>query len=182
MSTAGVSPVEQSWQKFLMDVELAKHFEDVALLGMALGVRSPANPLLEVLLPSLLYVRLGSVIDEALCAYIDTMGLNVKPHKDNFNDRIRLLEARGVLHDAAKLDRIRARRNELAHETTVYDASQPNACGWPELDQAIGSADDELQHLNLVGARPAYRFHAGQEIRSSPGVMSKECFYELILD
>jgi hypothetical protein len=58
MSTAGVSPVEQIWQKFLMDVELAKHFEDVALLGMALGVRSPTNPLLEVLLPSLLYVRL----------------------------------------------------------------------------------------------------------------------------
>src|SRR4051812_31592902 len=98
MSTAGVNPVQQSWQKFLMDVELAKHYEEVALLSMALGVRSPANPLLEVLLPSLLYVRLGSVLDGALCAYIDNKGLNSKSNTHTFNSRIRLLETQSCLH------------------------------------------------------------------------------------
>ncbi len=181
MGTGGASVIEQSWRKFLMDVELAKNYQVVAVLGMTGGVPSPANQLLEVLLPSLLYMRLGLILDEALDEYIDNNGLTITGRQD-FYGRICFLAGQGRLRDATRLHAIRTRRNELAHETTAYDASQPTACGWSELDQAIITADSELQHLGLVGARPVYTFHAGQEMIGGPGFLSNDYFYSLLLD
>lgn len=181
MGTGTPSIIEKSWRKFLMDVELAKNYEKVAVLGMSIGVPSPANQLLEVLLPSLLYIRLGLILDEALAEYIGSNAWTFTGRQD-FNGRICFLADQRRLKDASTLHAIRKRRNELAHETTAYDASQPMACGWTDLHQAIITADSELQHLGLAGARPKYRFHAGHEIMSGPGFLSNDYFYSLLLD
>lgn len=180
MSPSGTSNVAQGWQKFLMDVELAKNYGRVAVLGMV-GASSPPNQLLEVLLPSLLYIRLGLVLDEALEAYIQGNGLtNIR--KQDFNGRICFLADQGRLKDAGKLHAIRGRRNELAHDTTAYDPTVATACSWSELDQSIDSVDVELQHLGLAGPRPEYRFHAGHEMVGGPGFLANDYFYSLLLD
>jgi len=71
-----------------MDLELAKNYKAVSVLATVGGLPAP-NPLLDVLLPSLLYVRMSSALDEALEEYIDRSGLNFgKPYKNDFNGRI----------------------------------------------------------------------------------------------
>ena len=73
MSIGGGSSLERGWRAFLMDAELAKNYRMVSMLN---GGHIPApNPILENLLPSLLYVRLGALLDETFEDYIDTNGL-----------------------------------------------------------------------------------------------------------
>ena len=158
-----------------MDVELAKNHAQVAVLGMV-GASSPPNQLLEVLLPSLLYIRLGLILDGALEAYTDSNGLTMN-RKQDFNGRICFLADQGRISDAGKLHTIRGRRNELAHDTTAYDPNVATACSWSELDQSIAAVDAELQHLGLAAARPAYRFHAGQEMIAGPGSLSNDFLF-----
>jgi hypothetical protein len=163
-----------------MDVELAKNHASVAVLGMV-GSPAPANQLLEVLLPSLLYIRVGLILDEALESYIDGNGLTMIGRHD-FNGRICFLADRSLLKDPEKLHAIRRRRNELAHDTAAYDAALPTACGWSELEQTTITVDAELQHLSLAETCPVYRFHAGQEMVAGPGFLSNDYFYSLLLD
>jgi hypothetical protein len=182
MSTGG-STIRQSWERFLIDIELAKNYGGVAVLGQIGGFPPPPNPLLDVLLPSLLYVRLGSILAEALTEYIDSNSLPFgKPYRNDFNGRISFLAAGSHLRDAAKLHAIRDRRNELAHETTVYNPSLPTACNWPEVDQAANDGNAELEHLGFVGGRPEYRFWAGQESLSEPGRMTHDYVYCILLN
>jgi hypothetical protein len=57
--------MQKAWTTFLMEAELANNYKMANVLTGIGGLSAP-NPVLDLLLPSLLYVRLGSLIDEAL--------------------------------------------------------------------------------------------------------------------
>jgi len=67
----------KAWHRFLQELELAKNYHLPYALDNLFGA-TPRNPLLEKLLPSLLYIRLVSLLDDALNLYLDNHGLTIK--------------------------------------------------------------------------------------------------------
>src|SRR5579872_2051249 len=113
MSTGGMASVQDGWLTFLMDVELAKNYK---MANMIAGLGQPAapNPILDALLPSLLYVRLGAFLDETLEEYITANGMVMSsPYRSDFNGRITFMNGQGRLNDATKLHVLRVKRNGL---------------------------------------------------------------------
>lgn len=151
-------PIRDSWRAYLIEVQLAKNYNKANLDAYA----SAHNPILEALLPSLLHVRLGSLLDEALKEYIAGNSLEMPmPHKTDFNGRIDFLNDRGRLEDAARLHAIRLKRNDLAHDPSC-------SCTWEDLEAAIEAADVELQALGMVDPRPEYVFYAERSTPEPP--------------
>ena len=87
--------MENTWQRFLQDLELSKHYPHVYMLSGSSGVR---NPLLENLLPSFLFVRLVSLLDEGLKSYIIAENLG-KTKRGDLHHRIEFLAEKGRLRD-----------------------------------------------------------------------------------
>jgi hypothetical protein len=159
MSTAGTTNIPEIWWTYLIETELMKHVKKVQFLN---GSRLPApDPIGDRMIPSLLYLRLGSILDEAFEEFIDGNGLTMaKSYKNDFNGRICFLADQGRLYDPSKIHDIRRRRNELAHEAM-------KSCEWSEVDAAINVAQSELQHLGFVGPRPQLEFF-GQRVPRTP--------------
>jgi hypothetical protein len=170
-----IAEIRGSWFVLLVDTELAKNYKIANMLAGRGHVPAP-NPILDALLPSLLYVRLGAFLDEAFEEYVNAAGMVMgKPYRGDLNGRIAFLNDQGKLVDAAKLHALRLKRNELAHESS-------RSCKWSDLDEAIHVADAELQHLGLVGPRPKFEFYAERNPKSptEPGyIMSHEYCYGL---
>jgi hypothetical protein len=144
--------ISKGWRCFLIEVTFAKNYKTPYVIQSM--VPAPNNPILDGLLPSLLVVKLASLIDEALNEYIDQKGLIMpKMYRPDFNGKINFLRDGGYLKSATKLHQLRELRNELAHEFS-------GKATWKELDKAIETADDELQHLGFVGARPKFEIHS----------------------
>jgi hypothetical protein len=138
--------VREDWHNFLMHVELTRNYKEVNSSGVPVE-----NRLLESLLPSLLYMRLGAFLDESLKKYIDSQGWKIPKPLRNFKARLHYLSEKRILLRPKRLGRLRRKRNRLAHE-------QSTSCTWAELEAAIQSAQAELEHLKLVGPRPKYEF------------------------
>jgi hypothetical protein len=162
MSKLPETPNQTAWRTFLMDVELARNYMYVnAVYSIPRGPQ-PRNPILDSILPSLFYVRLGSILDDFFEGYITSSGLVMsKSDQNTFGGRIKYLTREQLLKDASKVDSLRERRNDLAHEAS-------RSCTWDELDQAIDVVDAELQHLGLSGPRPHFDFYAVREAPTNP--------------
>ena len=110
------------------------------------------NPLLNRMLPTLLFVELISLLDEALEDYRLDKSLSFpKNGRHDLNQRIEILTKE--LKSPEKLHSLRQKRNDLAHSSDVF-------IDWADLDNAIGTVETELQNLNLIGVRPHYDFYA----------------------
>src|SRR5262245_54492546 len=67
MGTGGTTSVPDIWSTFLIETELAKNVKKAQLLS---GSSLPAHdPVGDQIIPSLLYVRLGSILDQAFEEY-----------------------------------------------------------------------------------------------------------------
>jgi hypothetical protein len=147
-------PVRDSWSTYLIEVQLAKNYTKVNLDAWE---SQHSNPILEILLPSLLYIRLVSLLDEALKEYV----VASMPSKTNLDGRIDFLHDQGRLKDAARLHAIRLTRNALAHDPS-------RSCSWGDLEAANEAVGIELQALGLVGPRPTYEFYAERSLPVPP--------------
>lgn len=128
--TPTVTPFQNSWHCFLQEAEIARQYKVAMHLTSLGGVTQ--NPYLERLLPSLLFVRIGSLLDEAMEDYISSSPLvQPKQYRNDLNGRICFLESLGLLLDAGKLHKLREKRNDLAHETS-------QTCDWVELEDEMG--------------------------------------------
>jgi hypothetical protein len=108
------------------------------------------NPLLKgLLVPSVFHIRATAVLDAGLEAFIRARGLVVPAQYKaggrylHLDGRIRFLGDQGFLANAAVLDAIRQRRNDLAHDCLA------------EIDWAVFEANAEeiertLLHLGLA--------------------------------
>jgi len=175
MFTPPNQAIFDQWNRFLIDAELARKYEVPYQLYARQHLPVPRNPILERLLPSLLYVRLCAILDDALQCHIRTKKLKL-PTKDKQGKRfrfqkdsqgnmtradldscIRLLGEGNLLQDSNKLQTIRGRRNDIAHKID-------QSATWEEFWNAVSCVEGELQHLGFVGKRPrisVYGFSAG---------------------
>lgn len=108
---------------------------------------APENPILEALLPGLLYVQLASLLDEFLGDAAASLGV-VVGGRDHLHDRIEALGSR--ISNATALHAIRVRRRALAHDGQAV-------CTWEELESAVDEVQRALKDLGLVDPRPDYR-------------------------
>ena len=110
------------------------------------------NPLLDYLLPSLLYVKMVAILDEALFSFIGDRGLSVpKKYKKSLHGRIEYLNDQSLIANYTALHDIRDLRNLLAHEVSETTT-------WDNLSADIDTVENELQHLDFVGDRPDYKY------------------------
>jgi len=170
VSTNALNSIANTWRRLLLEVELAKHYTHTYLLH---GGHALRDPLLDYLLPSLLYVKSLSVLDEALIAYIAQKGLAVpRRYHNSLHGRIEFLSDEGILSSRNALLTIKDKRNNLAHEATTQVT-------WNDLDQAVNEIERALQSVGFVGTRPTYEFYAEKSaLREStePGILFTEDF------
>ena len=160
MTTSYIDDIKDKWRRLLIDSELAKKYGMIQMIT-GFGHSSP-NPIVERILPSLLYIRLGAFLDETFEEYITENNLEMsKSYKRDLNGMINFLNDQGLLNDAPKLHALRIKRNDLAHENGHF-------CKWSELEDGITIADIELQHLGLAKTRPKFEFYAERTPRWPP--------------
>ena len=154
-----------AWHRLLQELELARNYHmPYMLTGFGGAFR---NPVLDYLLPSLLYVKLAAILDEALVFYINHHGLTMpKKYKKSLHGRIEFLNDQGLISDYSALHKIRGLRNLLAHEVAEM-------ADWAKLDADLNAIENELQKLGFVGVRPRYEYfgeRSGVRECDEPGV------------
>ena len=171
-SSTFVDPdVSDRWHRLLQEVVLAENYNFVSVIQ---GGSAARNPVLDKLLPALLYVNMVSLLDEALQAVIAAKSLVMSRrskgqqarYAQNLYGRIEFLNDQALLANRAGLHEVRERRNNLSHEST-------GTTSWGQLQSDLCLVDVELQHLNCVGERPDYRFYMERNVdlnHGEPGV------------
>lgn len=150
MPTKMDTDIQRAWNRFLQELELAKNYHMPYVLG---GVGNTfRNPLLDYLLPSLLYIKMVAILDEALVLSIRNRGLTLpKKYRKSLCGRIEYLNDESLLRNYVPLHDICDLRNLLAHQAS-------DTTTWDGLNADVDTVEDELQHLGLVGNRPDYEF------------------------
>ena len=159
---AATEQIRLEWMRFLQNVEMARHYDSPYELERA---SMPRNPIVDAILPTLLYVQLVSLLDEGLEAYRSAKDVPFPPKgKQDLFHRIELLKDH--LRTPSQLHELRKKRKPLAHDPATF-------INWDELEQAIQLVDRELHGLGLTGERPRYEFFAersGAESSDDPRV------------
>jgi hypothetical protein len=153
-----------TWRTFLIEIEFARNYPLAYQLDGGAAVR---NPVLEKVLPSLLYVKMAALLNEAFESYLDAAN-TVLPngYRSTLDGRISFFSDRGRVPDGAALHAVRQRRNAIAHEVT-------SSVSWNELDLDLTVVHSALERLGLVGPRPHFEISAEKsEAKSSsdPGI------------
>jgi hypothetical protein len=153
--------IHKAWARLAQDIELARYYFHIYSLD---GGPAAPNPFLDELLASLCFVRLVSLLDDALEEYIAADTAIPRPKRPVLNDRIDTLQAAGRLtpKEATDLHGLRQWRNIVAHEL------QPTYLDWKLLDQSVAIAGDVLRRLGLVATLPTYEFFA-ERSKAEPG-------------
>ncbi len=160
-----MSLIVTAWHRFLQDLEIGRNYKvPTALRGY--GGTVP-NPIVDRMLPSLFFMRLMALLDEALEFYIkeNAIAWPPKTKKDLFN-RIGVLRRAHRLADPGRCVAASRKRNDIAHQ-------QGNYADWSELAETVNVIEGELRNLGLVGPRPVYEFYAQKgaaEAGAEPGV------------
>ena len=143
----------KKYHRFMQDLHLSENYPIPYLSGV--GTHITRNPILEQILPSLLYVRMVSLFDEGLLGYmnINKLSMPMKKFKNDLNGRIEFLNENRLIQDSKECHRIRKRRNDIAHESAT------NA-SWTDLKNDLPIVELELKNLGLIGSRPNYEFYA----------------------
>ena len=145
--------IRKSWERFHQEALLAANYH-MAPRRTVIASEKIRNPVLDRLLPSVLFLRVVSIFDEALEFYIDDRSIQWPPDKErNLNNRINVLDDNRILRDSATCHCIRERRNELAHEPDKF-------VQWSELYKCLDVVELELKNLGLLGDRPKYAWFA----------------------
>jgi hypothetical protein len=114
--SAESNEIQEGWRRFLIDYNFAKHYKLPFTLTSTGLV--PNNPVLDDLLPSLLVVKLASLLDEALDVYISLNNLVMSDkYRETLRGRIQFLGERGALHNLDNAHKLCDLRNDLAHKS-----------------------------------------------------------------
>lgn len=161
--------LHERWQLFLQRWELARHYK---LYNARMGP-SPPNPILDQMLPSLMHVKLVSLLDEALQLFIENSKITMpRKYRKDLNGRLCYLNDEGRLTCATELHIIRQRRNDIAHASDIE-------CNWSTLEEDIDKVEQELRHLQLTGMRPAYKFFAERSRSKAQGATDPDVAFQI---
>jgi hypothetical protein len=130
--------VQKSWIRLLRWIVFARAYP-LAYQIMSFGAGVP-NPVLDRLLPTLLYVQVVSLFDQALASVIQERKMPRPPKwKPDLYHRIERVGAR--LCAKADCQALRERRRALAHEPE-------SSVAWSDVEGAVEVVERELQARN----------------------------------
>lgn len=163
MKPSDTFDINESWRWLLQEILLARN---------AATLDEPRGPhlgkvVLDLLLPSLLYLRTISLFNEALGEYIIAKGY-LYTNGSGLNEKLKVLNAQGDLKYSSELRKMKDRRNIVAHRSTTLDKILSQSVEWQEVDIAINVVEAALQHLNLIGQRPDFQFYAERLVELYP--------------
>ena len=164
------------WKRLLQDIEFSKNYNRVDP-----GHITAKNPVLDKLLPSLLYIKMLTILDDALKHFIGyhSLSLPKKKYRNDLNGRLNFLHDLKKLKHFGQLDSVRKKRNDYGHETEVWS-------NWTEFENDLATIEAELQHLGYIGQRPSYEFfseRSGAQDSERPEVLAEFNYrYGLKLD
>lgn len=106
-----IRDIARSWRLLLLEEEAVRNYWRSYLMY---GLQSHPDALMDQLMPSLIYIKALTIVDDALDALITSRAL-VMPRKylDSLGGRIDFLAGAGVLTTPDEFHRMRLRRNEL---------------------------------------------------------------------
>lgn len=140
-----------SLRYFVMNLEMASNYQKVNMLT---GNPHPPNFIIDEMIFPLLYIQMVSVLDEGLDLMIRANGLTSK--RLSLGAKIELLNKKGLLENPKDLNKIRERRNEIAHglfpQTTVED-----------VKAALSVIHLELLRAGIAGEIPKFDFFTERE-------------------
>lgn len=142
--------VNSSWRRFLIDVAFAKNYQSYFAMTSMTVRGAPQNPVLDELLPSLLHIKVVSILDAALISKLDERGVKPKhfQKRNDLSGRIDTAVAAGLIADAQPLHEIRESRNNLAHEFN-------QRIGWSDLDRDVVAIHSALREMDFVEPLPS---------------------------
>lgn len=130
-----ITDFTELWRQFLISKEMASY-------GKFGDIPPCYKPVLNYLLPSLLYVHLLSLLHKGLQIHLKGKNRN---NQDDLNGCIK--DARPRNH--AVLHKCRGNRNDIGHEL--------DSRSWDDLDNATLEVHAALEELNIVGAIPEFK-------------------------
>ena len=149
-----VEQIVNAWHRFHQEALLAQNYRMAPRAPGVITTDTTPNPVVERLLPSLLFVRVTSILDEALELYIDQNHVEWPTQKrKDFKNRIEVLADNSWLVSGSLCHSVRTKRNDLAHDPQC-------SATWDELYTCVDCVEDELKNLTLIGDRPRYSWFA----------------------
>jgi len=166
--------VAESWHEFLINVAYAKDYQVYFLVAGGVGGLPPKNPILEQILPSLLFVKSLTILDAGLEEVLVArhVSLRAMGYRDDLNGRIKAAGDLGIIPDSELLHDARRARNDVAHEFS-------NISTWGELETAISNIQEALAAMGLVGPRPNYKVAGGKTRASAEELTDPKAIFGL---
>jgi len=140
--------IRKTWMVFLLECEFAKEYKLPYSLNIGIP---PNNPILDRILPTLLFIRATGILDEVLIDVLlqSKLSYKKKQYPDNLCGRISLLQDNNILKKSDGLHNIRKKRNIFSHENNKW-------ASWEELSSAIDLIDQTLHNFGYVNKRPHF--------------------------
>lgn len=163
-----------NWKRLVQDIELARNYP-----RSSTDAESARNPVLDTLLPSLLYIEAVSLLDDAMDAWLQQKSLTLPKDYKWLNGKLKFADSKKILSNYKDLDRIRDRRNDLGHEIG-------KRVDWSELDNDVSIIQTELLTLGLIDQVPKYEFwaerSAAKESSNPDAICEQEYSFGLSID
>lgn len=129
------------WRQFRLETETAKNYPSSYALYEG---HTHKDILLEQLLPTLLYIKGASILDDSLSIWLTDNGYALrKPYKNDFNGHICYIDDNSLYSKCSDLHTIRRNRNTFAHTPGVYS-------NWQDLDNDVIAIEECLLFFRLV--------------------------------
>ena len=119
---------------------------------------------LDLIHPSLMFLRLVSVMDEGIDEFLNLKRLVVPTqYPIGLHGKLQFLHDERAITYTSDVIKIRQRRNQIAHEMPDY-SSPETIVSWNELDNAIYVVEELLKKLNVITGRPEFDFEWGRDV------------------
>jgi len=130
-----------AWRQFRLETETVKNYPSSFALHAG---HTHRDVLLDQLVPTLLYIKGASILDDALSIWLTNHGhLLGKQYRNDFNGRIRYMNEKSLYQKCTELHNIRKKRNDFAHEPGIHT-------NWLVLESDTLKIEECLLSLGLV--------------------------------
>lgn len=155
---------KEAWRRFRLEAEAAKNYP--LSYAMYIG-QTHRDVFLEQVLPTLLYVKAVAILDDALALWLADNGHRLaKPYRDDLNGRLQYLADKALLDGVDRMQDIRRKRNEFAHEPGA-------SCVWSDLERDVALIETCLVSLGLTRDTPKLEYfseRSAMEGSTEPGI------------
>jgi len=107
------------------------------------------NPMLEKIIPSLMFVKALSILDDAFNFLLKRKEFAPTKHLASLKAKIDYFDKIDLLHDSKLLHKFRIKRNEIAHGSN-------HSATWEEMWDCLNGIEIELRNLKFWKERPKF--------------------------